>query len=623
MAYGIDELIEQKTDAYRGNPAALEQRSKMSNELVDLLALQKLKSEKDAAARNMQMQVQTQPDTIAKQLEAEMVGRTKDEVLQGVSGVLATNQARQRQRMASQGIAPQPRPNMQRMAQGGIVGFQEGKQVESPYTGSRSKQREDILRDLEAGTISQERADELIKALPLPTVFSGIEQIARAIAPEGSRLRDAYESTEEFLLGTDEMRSPAQSVLKGADTAARFLTKGVDDILSIPGKMGQTDPGAFLFTPRPVNPEKPEEAAEEPVVEPPVEQEQQTTTEPEKDPLAEGIAGLQRIAVPKRGELDAGTAALEAQRRALASNLAAIDPKAERAEGLAFAEKALGREEKAEQYADMMSRLEALNKEQMDPDKLRNERLMATLLGAQGSTIADALGSSGRAGMEAGRQQEIAKRQRVMDELNLQSKAIEVDVDLGKSALGSANFALQQAAADRREGSEALGKITGEEKTKLENEVKNKLDANIANLRADTEMLKLMSQAADRKELARTTNINALQKQMDSINTKLLEMYDNQMADDLGFQTALRQHAANVSKGASAEELAKSQAAVDAARENLYTQIQYAASMSGVLTSRAGLEKRLNELLNQRGDKNTASAGITSSNVTGITKKSP
>ena len=623
MAYGIDELIEQKTDAYRGNPAALEQRSKMSNELVDLLALQKLKSEKDAAARNMQMQVQTQPDTIAKQLEAEMVGRTKDEVLQGVSGVLATNQARQRQRMASQGIAPQPRPNMQRMAQGGIVGFQEGKQVESPYTGSRSKQREDILRDLEAGTISQERADELIKALPLPTVFSGIEQIARAIAPEGSRLRDAYESTEEFLLGTDEMRSPAQSVLKGADTAARFLTKGVDDILSIPGKMGQTDPGAFLFTPRPVNPEKPEEAAEEPVVEPPVEQEQQTTTEPEKDPLAEGIAGLQRIAVPKRGELDAGTAALEAQRRALASNLAAIDPKAERAEGLAFAEKALGREEKAEQYADMMSRLEALNKEQMDPDKLRNERLMATLLGAQGSTIADALGSSGRAGMEAGRQQEIAKRQRVMDELNLQSKAIEVDVDLGKSALGSANFALQQAAADRREGSEALGKITGEEKTKLENEVKNKLDANIANLRADTEMLKLMSQAADRKELARTTNINALQKQMDSINTKLLEMYDNQMADDLGFQTALRQHAANVSKGASAEELTKSQAAVDAARENLYTQIQYAASMSGVLTSRAGLEKRPNELLNQRGDKNTASAGITSSNVTGITKKSP
>ena len=125
MAYGIDELIEQKTDAYRGNPAALEQRSKMSNELVDLIALQKLKSEHDTAKRELQMQIQTQPDTIAKQLEAEMVGRTKDDVLRGVSGVLATNQARQQQRVASLGIAPQPRPNVQNMAQGGIVGFQE------------------------------------------------------------------------------------------------------------------------------------------------------------------------------------------------------------------------------------------------------------------------------------------------------------------------------------------------------------------------------------------------------------------------------------------------------------------------------------------------------------------
>ena len=244
MAYGIDELIEQKTDAYRGNPAALEQRSKMSNELVDLLALQKLKSEKDAAARNMQMQVQTQPDTIAKQLEAEMVGRTKDEVLQGVSGVLATNQARQRQRMASQGIAPQPRPNMQRMAQGGIVGFQEGKQVESPYTGSRSRQREDILRDLEAGTISQEKADELISALPSPTVFSGLEQIGRAMIPRSLRdkipedisdaIGEAAVKGAEFFIGTDTMTSPVQKVLRSKTADVLAAADLVDKGLTLP-----------------------------------------------------------------------------------------------------------------------------------------------------------------------------------------------------------------------------------------------------------------------------------------------------------------------------------------------------------------------------------------------------
>ena len=126
MAYGIDDIIQQKTDAYRGNPAALQQRHAQSKELIDLLALQKLKSEKDSAARNMQMQMQQQPGTIAQQLESEMVGRTKDEMLQGVAGVMKNNQARQQQRGASLGIAPQPRPNMQRMAQGGIVGFANG-----------------------------------------------------------------------------------------------------------------------------------------------------------------------------------------------------------------------------------------------------------------------------------------------------------------------------------------------------------------------------------------------------------------------------------------------------------------------------------------------------------------
>ena len=129
MSYGIDELIERKTDAYRGNPAALQRRHMQNKELIDLLALQKLKSEKDAAARDMQMQMQQQPGTIAEQMEAEMVGRTRDEMLQGVAGVMRNNQARQQQnmqRVASQGVAAQPRRNMQNMAQGGIIGFANG-----------------------------------------------------------------------------------------------------------------------------------------------------------------------------------------------------------------------------------------------------------------------------------------------------------------------------------------------------------------------------------------------------------------------------------------------------------------------------------------------------------------
>ena len=58
MAISLDQQIQTKMDAYRGDPNKLMQRYQQSQELLDLLALQKLKSEKEAAARDMQMQMQ-------------------------------------------------------------------------------------------------------------------------------------------------------------------------------------------------------------------------------------------------------------------------------------------------------------------------------------------------------------------------------------------------------------------------------------------------------------------------------------------------------------------------------------------------------------------------------------
>jgi hypothetical protein len=57
----IDQEIQSKVDAYRSNPQQLMQRYQQNQQLVDLLALQKLKSEKESAARDMQLQMQQQP----------------------------------------------------------------------------------------------------------------------------------------------------------------------------------------------------------------------------------------------------------------------------------------------------------------------------------------------------------------------------------------------------------------------------------------------------------------------------------------------------------------------------------------------------------------------------------
>jgi hypothetical protein len=169
---GLDAQVEQRMDAYRNNPQQLQQRYGQNKELLDLLALQKLTSEKQAAARDMQMKMQQQPGTIAQQREQEALELTKQEMsgtlgeLAGrTKGTLDQKQAMQQQNMQkmAQGQPPvaqggigalmggqQARPPMQgvppqaqglanarmqapvQMAKGGIVSFADGEEVTSP-----------------------------------------------------------------------------------------------------------------------------------------------------------------------------------------------------------------------------------------------------------------------------------------------------------------------------------------------------------------------------------------------------------------------------------------------------------------------------------------------------------
>jgi hypothetical protein len=150
----MDQQVQQQADAFSDNPAALQQRYQQSQQLLDLLALQKIKSDKEAAAREMQMQMEQRPQTIAQQREAEVMGLTKDELAKQISDIMAQRQAveqsnikraasgqppRQRMAMAppmrnprTEGVASQRADNMVNMAQGGIVGFYEGDKVEAP-----------------------------------------------------------------------------------------------------------------------------------------------------------------------------------------------------------------------------------------------------------------------------------------------------------------------------------------------------------------------------------------------------------------------------------------------------------------------------------------------------------
>lgn len=161
---GIDQEVQAKMDAYRGNPNALAQKYSQNQQLIDLLALQKLKSEKEAAAREMQMKMGGQQmPTIADAREQEVLDLTKQELAQQTTGAMQ-NEQRQKQQAAKQlveqtaqggvqspmmqGVANLPAPNMapKAMAAGGIVAFQEGGQADEPSVYADEELRQRILR---------------------------------------------------------------------------------------------------------------------------------------------------------------------------------------------------------------------------------------------------------------------------------------------------------------------------------------------------------------------------------------------------------------------------------------------------------------------------------------------
>ena len=97
----LDEQIDQKVDAYRNNPQQLAASYQKNQQLVDLLALQKLKSQKDAVARDMQMKAQNDPSTIKQQREQEMFQRTKQDMIKQTQGIMQNRQANQQKNRAS------------------------------------------------------------------------------------------------------------------------------------------------------------------------------------------------------------------------------------------------------------------------------------------------------------------------------------------------------------------------------------------------------------------------------------------------------------------------------------------------------------------------------------------
>ena len=99
---GIDKALQDRVNTYGTNPAALQKRYQQSQKLIDLLALQQVKSDMQNAKNNIMNSMQNNPNTIAAQRQNEVLGMAKQNVsdkIQQTAGALGNKQRQQQAQM--------------------------------------------------------------------------------------------------------------------------------------------------------------------------------------------------------------------------------------------------------------------------------------------------------------------------------------------------------------------------------------------------------------------------------------------------------------------------------------------------------------------------------------------
>ena len=450
MAMGIDEEIQRRMDAYRGNPQGLQQRYQMSQQLLDLLALQKLKSEKDSVARQMQAQMQQMPGTVAQQREQEMLGRTKQEMAQQVGGVMRQQAMQQQQnaaRMAQAMARPQmARPEMARpqggiaglapqgarMAGGGIVAFKEGDLVQTPdlpdpLMASGTSMTEALMGNpFEQRAQLKEEIARRLEELNVPEIRVG----STRFLPEARKMD--FEAADELrkdlarLQAAGNDPSKVGSAVASAASRIPYSDEGAATVIgNIVDRARDTGPSDIdarleqLLTPKEVV---------------------DVTKRSEKDAGSEGGDG----APPPEAEREKGPTytkgtapdisidapqelGLDALRTAAQGTMTATEPSEE-----ALLKKygnMLGLGKLREVQEKGLAELAALDKAQLDPEKLRRERVLRKFAAAGAGR------SMAQTGADVMLEQEKRERDRLRERMNIATEIEAAELGMNKDLL--------------------------------------------------------------------------------------------------------------------------------------------------------------------------------------------
>ena len=447
---GIAGEIQRKKEAYQGNPQALQQQYQQSQQLVDLLALQQLKSEKEAAARQMQMQMQQNPATIAQQREQEVLGMIKQEqgrklgdVAKRTAGTLdQINKGAQQnmQRTAKQGL---PAVGGAQMAAGGIVGFRKG----GPPADTEFTEEE-----IQAYIDSQPKRKGGQRG--------PIRPVSRANAIAALRKQKAEKDRQAML-----------SQVRGGRTGQRPAPTPAQTTTTTPAPAGiaavtkQPDPNAVANQAAKVQQNMQQYKAQREAQKPPAPVDQTPYGTALAEVLQEG---------PKDNQLktDLATGKKETEFSGkLTGILEGMDVSPEqmklnRAAAIKEADKLMGRSEGIAELKKQETELANFDRRYSDPDQLRSQALMAGLLSAGSGPLARA----GAGMFNAEREQERQLRNMLKGRQELGQKRIDFTRLSGAEVLQEAAKVREQDRSDRRAAMTAYSTLSASQQARLDAE---------------------------------------------------------------------------------------------------------------------------------------------------------
>jgi len=588
----IDREINARVDAYGNNPQALQKKYSMSKDLVDLLALQKIKKSMDEERNSIAMAMQSNPATIKQQREQEVFGRTAQDVAQQLGGVLQTakNQKQMARRPAPQGLGalmPQQgqRPQQpQRMQAGGIVAFSgtDGSRVQSDPTEKQIRQL------INMGLTDDQIRTAVMNTGLLPQAAENIIRQVRAQQKEDAALQPPQPKMQSIdlayddpVLATQGTQPQPKPTMKAPTRSSREITAGFEDTqqnLRDIGVKPQTSPD-----PDPTNSGIATAAKGFPKV---------TNEDGTRKPATQLVTEMEPLTSPQIDTSKANEGGLEVLKEFGLGPDNLKDPELYRKDVRNDEADFFRRKAKMDNYQKMIDRQEALNAEQSDPKALAREQLLAGLIGMAGR------GSTAGAGFGAGamtmdRSQRRDAQNRLKTVADMVDNMEKQDFEVAKSASAAGRDALAQAATDRRTALTAMYTMRGQDLTTIRKQaemdynanrdnVKNLLDAAVAD---GTEALRLAIQEGNELQKGQAILADLIARRQAALS-ELRENIDN----SLNVKKAKNTLANSNSKP---EEREKAQLILDRAAKEFAIKAQEMFRASGANELEADIRKRL------------------------------